>query len=97
MAPEEKLQLLKRNTQEIVTEEELLSLLKKKKQPVVYLGTAITGRPHIGYFVWVLKMADFLKAGFKVKVLLADIHGALDNTPWEVLERRYQYYASVIP
>ncbi len=97
MTPEERLQLLKRNTQEIVTEEELLSLLKKKKQPVVYLGTAITGRPHIGYFVWVLKMADFLKTGFKVKVLLADIHGALDNTPWEVLEKRYQYYAGVIP
>ncbi|MDP3640330.1 MAG: tyrosine--tRNA ligase, partial [Nanoarchaeota archaeon] len=97
MTPEEKLQLLKRNTQEIVTEDELLSLLKKKKQPVVYLGTAITGKPHIGYYVWVLKMADFLKAGFKVKVLLADIHGALDNTPWEVLEKRYQYYAGVIP
>lgn len=97
MTPEQKLELLKRNTQEIVTEEELLALLKKKKQPVVYLGTAITGKPHIGYYVWVLKMADFLKAGFKVKVLLADIHGALDNCPWDVLEKRYAYYSGVIP
>src|SRR3989344_5931202 len=97
MNPEQKLALIKRNTQEIVTEAEFLDLLKKKKQPVVYLGTAITGRPHIGYYVWVLKMSDFLKAGFKVKVLLADIHGALDNTPWDVLERRYKYYSSVIP
>ncbi|MFC1685773.1 tyrosine--tRNA ligase [Nanoarchaeota archaeon] len=38
-----------------------------------------------------------LDAGFKVKILLADIHGALDNTPWDVLERRYGYYEAVIP
>lgn len=97
MNPQEKLALIKRNAQEIVTEEELLELLKKKKQPVIYLGTAITGRPHIGYYVWVLKMADFLQAGFKVKLLLADLHGALDNCPWEVLEKRYRYYSNVIP
>lgn len=97
MKPEEKLALLKRNTQEIIKEEELLDLIKKKKNPVIYLGTAITGRPHIGYFVWVLKMADFIKAGFTVKVLLADIHGALDNCPWEVLEKRYRYYEAIIP
>ncbi len=92
-----RLELLKRNSEEIVTEEELISLLKTKKQPAVYLGTAITGRPHIGYFVWALKMADFMKAGFKVKLLLADIHGALDNCPWELLDNRYTYYSIVIP
>jgi tyrosyl-tRNA synthetase len=97
MNAEEKFELIKRNTQEIVSEDELKKLLKEKKQPVVYLGTAITGKPHIGYFVWALKLADFLKAGFKVKILLADLHGALDNTPWEVLEKRYEYYKSIIP
>ncbi len=94
---QQRLALVRRNTQEIVTEEELLQLLKAKKQPAVYLGTAVTGRPHLGYYVWVLKLADFLKAGFKVKVLLADLHGALDNTPWDVLEKRYAYYAETIP
>jgi len=93
----ERLDLIKRNTQEIITEDELLNMLKEKKHPVVYLGTSVTGRPHIGYFAWVQKLADFLKAGFKVKVLLADIHGALDNTPWDLLEKRYKYYAIVIP
>lgn len=97
MKPEEKLALIKRNTQEIVSEEELLNLIKQKKQPVVYLGTAITGKLHIAYYVWVLKLADFLKAGFKVKVLLADLHGALDNCPWDILEKRYNYYSTVIP
>jgi tyrosyl-tRNA synthetase len=91
-----KIDLIKRNTEEIVTEEELKKLLETKEHPSVYLGTAITGRPHIGYFVWVLKLADFLKAGFRVKLLLADIHGSLDNTPWDVLEQRYEYYRMVI-
>lgn len=94
---QKRLELIKRNTEEIVSEEELIKLLKTKKKPVVYLGTAITGRPHIGYYMWVLKLGDFLRAGFKVKILLADLHGALDNTPWEVLERRYDYYKEVIP
>jgi len=93
----DKLELIKRNTQEIVEEKELVELLKKKKKPHVYLGTAITGRPHIGYFIWVLKLADFLRAGFKVTLLLADLHGALDNTPWDLLEKRYVYYKNVIP
>jgi len=97
MKPEEKLQIIKRNTEEIITEKELKDLIKKKKKPTVYLGTAITGKPHVAYFLPILKLADFLKAGFKVKLLLADLHGALDGTPWELLEKRYKYYAKTIP
>lgn len=92
----ERLRLIKRNTQEIVTEKELKELLKEKKKPSVYLGTTPTGRPHIGYFMWFIKMGDFLKAGLKVKLLIADLHAALDNTPWEVLEQRYKYYDQII-
>ncbi|MAG20274.1 tyrosine--tRNA ligase [archaeon] len=91
-----KVELIKRNTKEILSENELKEVLKKKK-PVVYLGAAITGSPHVSYFSWILKMSDFLKAGFKVKILLADLHGALDNTGWDVLEKRYNYYSKIIP
>ena len=97
MGIKNRLELIKRNTEEIVTLEELEKLLKRKKKPVVYLGTAITGRPHIAYFLWIHKLADFLKAGFKVKLLLADLHGALDNTPWDVLDARYNYYKKLMP
>ena len=96
MNVESKLKLLTRNTAEVVTRDELRKLLETKKSPSVYLGTAITGRPHIGYFVWVLKLSDFLRAGFRVKVLLADLHGALDNCPWDLLEKRYTYYNEII-
>lgn len=97
MDVEKKFEFIKRNTEEIVTEAELKKLLKEKKEPVVYWGTAITGTPHIAYFFPILKLADFLKAGFEVKVLLADLHGALDNTPWPILEKRYEYYKKIIP
>lgn len=97
MTPEERFELVKRNTFEIISEDELKKLLKEKKQPVVYWGTAPTGAPHIGYMLPMLKVADLLKSGFKVKILLADIHAALDNTSWGVLEHRYNYYEKIIP
>lgn len=97
MKTEEKIELIKRNTQEIITEEELKTLLEEKEQPTIYLGISITGTPHIGYFVPTVKMADFMKAGLKVKLLLADVHGALDNTPWDLLDKRYEYYKEIIP
>jgi tyrosyl-tRNA synthetase len=93
----ERLRIFTRNMHEILTKEELRKLFESKQHPAVYLGTAITGRPHIGYFVWGIKLHDFLKAGCKVKLLLADVHGALDNTPWDLLEKKYAYYALVIP
>jgi tyrosyl-tRNA synthetase len=93
---EERFGLIKRNTEEIIQEEELKELLRKKKIPTVYWGTAVTGKPHIAYFFPLSKLSDFVKAGFKVKVLLADLHGAMDGTPWELLEKRYDYYEKAI-
>lgn len=93
---DERMRIVMRNTQEVITEPELRKLLLEKDHPAVYLGTSVTGRPHVGYFAWGIKLTDFLKAGFHVKVLLADVHGALDNTPWPLLEKRYEYYSIVI-
>ena len=55
MNTEDKFELIKRNTQEIISEKELKDLLKKKKQPVVYWGTAVTGKPSVAYFFPLLK------------------------------------------
>ena len=93
---DKRIDLIKRNTSEIIGEEELKKLLEKKK-PIIYWGTAPTGRPHVGYFLPMLKIADLLRAGFKVKILLADLHASLDNVPWNILEKRYNYYKKVIP
>lgn len=94
MTIEQKLNLIKRNTEEILTEEELTELLKTKQEPVVYLGYAPTGRPHIGYMIPAMKIKDFVNAGLKVKILLADIHAHLDNmkSPLELLAKRVEFY-----
>jgi tyrosyl-tRNA synthetase len=94
MTTEQRLNLIKRNTQEILTEEELVELLETKKEPVVYLGYATTGRPHLGYLIPAIKIKNFVEAGLKVKILLADIHAFLDNmksTP-ENVNARVEFY-----
>lgn len=96
MNEKERIHLITRNLQEVITEEELSDLIKKKKSPVVYWGTMTTGSPHIAYFFPMLKLSDFLKAGLKVKVLIADLHAALDGVPWEELEKREKYYTELI-
>lgn len=76
---DKKLELIKRNVAEIVTEDELQELLKKKKQPVIYCGYEPNGPMHLGHFVTITKLMDFEKAGFKVKILLADVHAFLNR------------------
>src|SRR3989338_2730329 len=96
MNNEEKFQLITRNLQEIISESELKELLNKKQNPSVYWGTMPTGSPHISYYFPLLKLGDFLKAGLKVKVLIADLHAALNGVPWEILEKREKYYTELI-
>jgi len=79
MGVEEKLVLIKRNTLEIVTEEHLKDLLKKKKQPRVYCGYEPNGPIHLGHFVTITKLMDLQKAGFHVVILLADVHALLNR------------------
>jgi len=94
MTIEQRLTLITRNTEEILTGEELKELLETKKEPVVYLGYAPTGRLHIGYMIPAMKIKDFIEAGLKVKILLADIHALLDSlkTVPELLNKRAEYY-----
>lgn len=61
-------------------------------------GTATTGRPHCAYFVPAIKIAQMLAAGCDMTVLLADIHGFLDNlkAPIELVRHRAEYYRFII-
>lgn len=63
-----------------------------------FVGTATTGRPHCGYFVPLLKLGEFLRAGCTVKILLADLHAVLDNlkAPFELVKFRAEYYRRTI-
>ena len=94
---DKKVALIKENIQEVIGEEKMREILKKRDLKL-YWGTATTGKPHIGYFVPIMKLADFLEAGCEVTVLFADLHAFLDNmkSTWEQLESRVQYYEKVI-
>lgn len=97
--PAEKLALITSNLQETLNPEIISSVLEKGERPlVIYWGTATTGRPHCGYFVPCMHIASFLRAGCTVKILLADIHGFLDNlkAPIELVKYRATYYRFVI-
>jgi len=96
LSVDERFELITRNLQEVIGEKELRDLLKNKKEISVYWGTMPTGSISIAYFFPMLKVADFLKAGLKVKILLADLHAALDSVPWNLLEKRYNYYERAI-
>jgi len=75
----EKIELIRRNTEEIISLDALKELLRKKKQPRVYCGYEPSGPMHLGHFVTIIKLMDLEKAGFKVVILLADIHALLNR------------------
>jgi tyrosyl-tRNA synthetase len=75
----DRLELVKRNVEEIVIEEELQELLKKKESPRAYVGYEPSGKIHMGHVLTVNKLIDLQKAGFKITVLLADVHAYLNK------------------
>ena len=75
---EAKIELIRRNTEEIVTEDELRQKLETTAHPITYCGYEPSGPLHLGHFVTVTKLIDLEKAGCKVKVLLADLHAKLN-------------------
>jgi tyrosyl-tRNA synthetase len=99
LSPEDSIALIKANLAEVLNPEIIDDIILKEQRPLkVYWGTATTGRPHCGYFVPMMKIAELLSAGCHVKILLADIHGYLDNmkAPLELVEYRAKYYEKVI-
>jgi tyrosyl-tRNA synthetase len=79
MNTKEKLEIIKKNVREIVSEKELIEIIETKKKPIVYCGYEPSGPMHLGHFVTITKLMDFEKAGFKVKILLADLHAFLNR------------------
>ncbi|KAF8337421.1 tRNA synthetases class I-domain-containing protein [Cantharellus anzutake] len=91
-------QLVTRNLQEVLGGDIIKKILEEGRPLKCYWGTAPTGRPHIGYFVPMTKISDFLKAGTEVTILLADVHAFLDNlkAPLELVQHRVKYYSYVL-
>lgn len=97
LTEDEKYDLIISNIQEVLRPDIIRAILPVRPLEIFW-GTATTGRPHAAYFVPAIKIAQFLRAGCKVKILLADLHGFLDadKAPEATLENRAQYYERVI-
>ncbi|MCK4478562.1 tyrosine--tRNA ligase [Candidatus Bathyarchaeota archaeon] len=77
---EEKLVLATRNTVEIITSDELRSLLETKTKPRAYWGFESSGLMHIGLgLVCGSKIKDMVEAGFHFVIFLADWHSWINN------------------
>lgn len=94
----EKIRLVTREpTEEVVTQEELLNLFNTNSQPKHYIGLEISGFMHLGSLILTgFKINDFIKAGVKCTVFLADWHTYLNNKlggDWDKIRMVSKYYA----
>lgn len=90
-------ELIVKGLQEIVGEDTLRKIAAVRAVKV-YWGTAPTGRIHIGYYTPILKIAELVKAGCNVTILIADLHAMLDNlkSTEKQLHNRSNYYTTTI-
>jgi len=73
-----RLELLTSNIEEIVTIEELKTILEKSR-PKAYIGFEPSGSVHLGWKICTNKIKDFLDCGFDFTVLLADWHAYIND------------------
>jgi len=74
----DKVEQLIANTGEIVTVEELKTVLNKPK-PKAYIGFEPSGTVHLGWKICTNKIKDFIECGFDFTVLLADWHAYIND------------------
>ncbi len=84
-------------TEEIVTKDELLDLLKTNSNPKHYIGFEISGFLHLGSLISTgFKINDFMKAGVNCTVFLADWHTLINDKlggDWDTISKVSKYYA----
>ena len=93
----EKVKLIQRPpTEEVVTQEELIELFKTNSSPNHYIGLEISGFLHLGSLISTgFKINDFVKAGIKCKIFLADWHTLINDKlggDWETIAKVSKYY-----
>jgi len=94
----EKVDLIERPpTEEVVTHDELIELFKTNSSPKHYIGLEISGFLHLGSLISTgFKINDFVKAGVKCTVFLADWHTLINDKlggDWDVITKVSKYYA----
>ncbi len=76
---EKRLELVKRNTVEIVTEDELRNLFLNRKNIKGYIGFEPSGVFHIGWLIWAYKFKDLVDAGVEMILYAATWHAWIND------------------
>lgn len=80
MNPQERFELIKRNTEEILGEDELKEMLENGEYIKHYIGFEISGKIHLGSgLICMSKVRDFMDAGIDCTIFLADWHSWINN------------------
>jgi len=79
MDTESKLQLITRESLEVVTPDELRALLDADDRPTAYIGYEPSGFVHAGQLITARKLADLQDAGVEVTIFLADWHALIND------------------
>jgi tyrosyl-tRNA synthetase len=95
----ERLLLITREpTEEVVTRDELKTLLETKTYPKHYIGLELSGKLHLGSLIVTgFKINDFIKAQIHTTVFLADWHTYINNKlsgNWDKIKEISKYYSS---
>ena len=88
MTLDERLSLIQEVGEEIITQEDLVSLLKSDEQLIAYDGFEPSGQIHIAQGILrAINVNKMIKAGVKFKMLVADWHGWANNKMGGDLEK----------
>jgi tyrosyl-tRNA synthetase len=77
--PEDTHELVTRNAEEVVTDEEVREIAEEPEGKRAYVGYEPSGVLHIGHMLTANKLIDLQDAGLDVVVLLADVHAYLNE------------------
>ncbi|MHA1340662.1 MAG: tyrosine--tRNA ligase [Promethearchaeota archaeon] len=76
----EKFELITRNTEEVLKEEEVIPLLENTDKVKHYIGFEISGKIHLGTGIMCMsKVKDFMEAGVECSIFLADWHSWIND------------------
>src|SRR3990167_5561274 len=80
MDVKKRFELIKKNTEEIMTEEDLNLLLDSGTKIKHYIGFEISGKIHLGTGLMCMsKVKDFMDAGIDCSIFLADWHSWIND------------------
>ncbi len=89
--------VMREPTEEVITYDELKTLLETNNHPRHYIGLEISGILHLGSLILTgFKINDFIKAGINCTVFLADWHTYINDKlggDWNKIKQVSEYYA----